>query len=65
MELFTPDPSFIGEKIEYIEGFGAKIVRIVDDEEEEEPGGWFNWKAPSFKSALARMRNEDEGYSWF
>ncbi len=66
VELFIPDPSFEPEKIEHIDGFGARIVRVVDEDEDDYvPGGWFSWKRPEVRSVTERLRWEDEGSSWF
>jgi hypothetical protein len=65
VELFIPDPSFEPEKIEYIDGFGARIVWVFDDDEDDDAGGWFSWKRPEVRSVFERLRWEDEGNSWF
>lgn len=74
-----PDPEFKAERVEYVDGFGAKlsasIVQIVDDDDDDGGGGWFNWRRKraralqstggGSKTASGRLRFEDESDSWF
>ena len=55
------------EKVRYVDGFGAAIVRVVEEGDDEgDWGGWFsvNWKNDK-RTASGRLRWEDERDTWF
>ena len=68
--LYAPDPEFVPEKVQYVDGFGAKIVRIAEDDEDNRDGDWggwfgFSWKKSENRTASGRLKWEDERDTWF
>jgi hypothetical protein len=57
--LFIPDPGFEGEKVEYIDGFGARL--LIGDEGDDDWGGGGKGR----RTASGRLRWEDEKDCWF